>query len=279
MELSSVTDCATRIVPCLGRRFPIHLEAAGPARRCFGESNNINAERTIPDQTSISNQPFKSAIATTLATATIELHKFLARFSGRRRIDQQQLHQLYSRTVSMLAVFLILSSALQTTDACSSRTTPKPRPPSPTPRPNITFHTYKCPPAYAAWYCLNDATCFTVKIGDSLLYNCECADGYMGPRCEYKDLDGSYLPTRPRVMLETASIASGAIGSLVLLIIGWCCWCVRRHQRHKRLEKENGGVDTVDSAGVLRVVHSEQSLRPFGTHHLKTIPLSEALKR
>ncbi|XP_058064601.1 protein spitz-like, partial [Anopheles bellator] len=161
--------------------------------------------------------------------------------------------------------------------ACSSRTTPKPRPPSPTPRPNITFHTYKCPPAYAAWYCLNDATCFTVKIGDSLLYNCECADGYMGPRCEYKDLDGSYLPTRPRVMLETASIASGAIGSLVLIMIGWCCWCVRRHQRHKRLEKENGGVDTVDSAGVLRVVHSEQLLRPFGAHHLKTIPMSEAL--
>lgn len=58
-------------------------------------------------------------------------------------------------------------------DACSSRTTPKPRPPAPTARPNITFHTYECPPAYAAWYCLNGATCFTVKIGDSLLYNCE----------------------------------------------------------------------------------------------------------
>ncbi|KAJ8946754.1 hypothetical protein NQ318_002584 [Aromia moschata] len=58
-------------------------------------------------------------------------------------------------------------------DACSSRTTPKPRPPAPTPRPNITFHTYECPPAYAAWYCLNGATCFTVKIGDSLLYNCD----------------------------------------------------------------------------------------------------------
>ncbi|KFB38124.1 AGAP012663-PA-like protein [Anopheles sinensis] len=105
-----------------------------------------------------------------------------------------------------------------------------------------------------------------------------CADGYMGPRCEYKDLDGSYLPTRPRIMLETASIASGAIGSLVLIMIGWCCWCVRRHQRHKRLEKENG-VDTVDAPGVLHVVHSQQVIRPFGAHHLKTIPMSEALKR
>ncbi|PSN34839.1 hypothetical protein C0J52_24379 [Blattella germanica] len=58
-------------------------------------------------------------------------------------------------------------------EACSSRSTPKPRPPSPTARPNITFHTYACPPAYAKWYCLNGATCFTVKIGESLLYNCE----------------------------------------------------------------------------------------------------------
>ena len=42
-------------------------------------------------------------------------------------------------------------------------------------------------------YCLNGATCFTVKIADSILYNCECADGYMGQRCEFKDLDGTYL--------------------------------------------------------------------------------------
>jgi hypothetical protein len=61
-------------------------------------------------------------------------------------------------------------------DACSSRSTPTPRPPTPPAtsiRPNITFQTYACPPAYAAWYCLNGATCFTVKIGESLLYNCE----------------------------------------------------------------------------------------------------------
>lgn len=84
---------------------------------------------------------------------------------------------------SLLYYIYIYLNALQTIpflpflfsipDACSSRTTPKPRPPTPSPRPNITFHTYKCPPAYADWYCLNDATCFTIKIADSLLYNCE----------------------------------------------------------------------------------------------------------
>ena len=92
------------------------------------------------------------------------------------------------------------------TDACSSRiisrprprTTPEPSSTSPTspPRPNITFHTYKCPDIYATWYCLNSATCFAVKIGVEVLYNCECKDGYIGPRCDYKDLDGSYLGRR-----------------------------------------------------------------------------------
>lgn len=58
--------------------------------------------------------------------------------------------------------------------ACSSRSTPRPRPPpQPTMRPNITFQTYACPEAYAKWYCLNGATCFSVKIGESILYNCE----------------------------------------------------------------------------------------------------------
>ncbi|OTF81378.1 hypothetical protein BLA29_010077, partial [Euroglyphus maynei] len=76
--------------------------------------------------------------------------------------------------------------------SCSSRSTPKPRPPTPTTRPNITFQTYACPEAYAKWYCLNGATCFSVRIGESILYNCECANGYMGQRCEFKDLEGSY---------------------------------------------------------------------------------------
>lgn len=99
-------------------------------------------------------------------------------------------------------IVLVLIAIANSAGACSSRSTPKPRPPSQsTMRPNITFQTYACPPAYAAWYCLNGATCFTVKIADSILYNCECADGYMGQRCEFKDLDGSYLPTRERFLM------------------------------------------------------------------------------
>lgn len=76
---------------------------------------------------------------------------------------------LQYESITKYGLFVFFSFA----EACSSRSTPRPRPPTPAPRPNITFPTYKCPPAYAAYYCLNDARCFTVKIGDSLLYNCE----------------------------------------------------------------------------------------------------------
>lgn len=179
-------------------------------------------------------------------------YRFLARFSGRRRWRRYPpLPSLVTSSMScassssisirtiVLPALLVFYTLFATTQACSSRSTPKPRPPSPTPRPNITFHTYACPPTYATWYCLNGATCFTVKIGESLLYNCECADGYMGQRCEFKDLDGSYLPSRKQVMLETASIASGASIAVFLCVI--VCFslyvhCARR--KAKALESE-----------------------------------------
>ncbi|XP_076619042.1 uncharacterized protein LOC143340696 [Colletes latitarsis] len=156
-----------------------------------------------------------------------------------------------------LATLLILSYTLfGIADACSSRSTPKPRPPTPTPRPNITFHMYTCPPDYAEWYCLNGATCFTVKIVDSLLYNCLCANGYIGQRCEFKDLDGSYLPSRQRVMLETASIAGGATIAVFLVVI----ICIAAYIHCKRKQKElrsSDCVDTVDGPG------RDPELRPF----------------
>merc|ERR1712203_1096115 len=120
---------------------------------------------------------------------------------------------------------LVLLTFAQSADCCSSRSTPKPRPPSHSAmRPNITFQTYACPPAYAAWYCLNGATCFTVKIAESILYNCECADGYMGQRCEFKDLDGTYLPSRERLLMDMgllvkSSSKAGPVFVAVIIIV------------------------------------------------------------
>jgi len=119
--------------------------------------------------------------------------------------------------------FLLLLPQFMTspTEACSSRSTPKPRLPSSqssTVRPNITIQTYTCPPEYNELYCLNGANCFTIKIGPNILYNCECSDGYMGQRCEFKDLDGSYIPSRRRELLEQAGITSTVV-ILILFII------------------------------------------------------------
>ena len=75
--------------------------------------------------------------------------------------------------------FCWLEICFSPSDACNSRTVPRPRTtpapqaPTTTPRPNITFQTFTCPPDFATWYCLNGATCFLVKIGDGQLYNCE----------------------------------------------------------------------------------------------------------
>ncbi|XP_023170171.2 protein spitz [Drosophila hydei] len=157
-----------------------------------------------------------------------------------------------------ILLLLLLFSCLALIEACSSRTVPKPRPsvsssmsgialpPTQAPattttmrtttttttaRPNITFPTYKCPENFDAWYCLNDAHCFAVKIGELPVYSCECAIGFMGQRCEYKEIDGSYLPKRPRPMLEKASIASGAMCALVLMLFVCLVFYLRFEQR------------------------------------------------
>ncbi|XP_050320974.1 protein spitz [Bactrocera neohumeralis] len=126
------------------------------------------------------------------------------------------------------------STTSATTSTTTTTTTTEPTTTTTTtPRPNITFPTYKCPVNYDAWYCLNDATCFSVKLGDSVMYNCECANGFMGPRCEYKEYDASFLPKRPRPMLEEASIASGAICALLFVLFICLTLYLRYEQRAK----------------------------------------------
>eukprot|EP00096_Caligus_rogercresseyi_P004231 TRINITY_DN1841_c1_g1_i1.p1 TRINITY_DN1841_c1_g1~~TRINITY_DN1841_c1_g1_i1.p1 ORF type:complete len:335 (+),score=128.93 TRINITY_DN1841_c1_g1_i1:222-1226(+) len=138
-------------------------------------------------------------------------------------------------------LFLLLPSPAS---SCSSRSTPKPRSPIHSAiRPDITFQTYACPPAYAAWYCLNGATCFAVKIAESILYNCECADGYMGQRCEFKDPDGSYLPARKKLLLLQSPgfglIFLSAFGLVILAgAIGAALTKHRTQSKLKMLRKE-----------------------------------------
>nr|XP_018897374.1 PREDICTED: protein spitz-like isoform X1 [Bemisia tabaci] len=175
-------------------------------------------------------------------------YRFLARFSGRRRRSGLKAAPCSMRLALPYFVLLVFSYLAAITDACSSRSTPKPRPPLPTARPNITFDTYVCPPNYAKEYCLSGGTCFTVKIGESILFNCECADGFMGQRCEFKDLEGSYLPTRKAVLLETASIASGATIAVLLVVFAGVSMYIHIQRRHKQ-QRLAAGTCCVDGSG------------------------------
>ncbi|XP_039759140.1 protein spitz-like isoform X2 [Pararge aegeria] len=125
--------------------------------------------------------------------------------------------------------------------ACSSSISKRPARPArparpPQPRLNVTFPTFKCEPDYSEYYCLNGGACFTVVISDSPIYNCECRSGYVGPRCEFKDLDDSYVLTSRQLLMETASIAGGATVAVFLaILVCFGAWVRLRAPRGVRL--------------------------------------------
>ncbi|KAG8190860.1 hypothetical protein JTE90_010285 [Oedothorax gibbosus] len=160
------------------------------------------------------------------------------RMQCQRWLEESAFRILVMMNHPALFMVLYVSAIFRIVGGCSSRSTPRPRPPpQPTMRPNITFQTYACPEAYAKWYCLNGATCFSVKIGESILYNCECADGFVGQRCEFKDLEGSYLASRQQVMIETASIAGGVTLLIIILVI--VSVAVYVHYKKRRKEQKH----------------------------------------
>lgn len=170
-----------------------------------------------------------------------------------------------------LILFAVLTSAIVSfVGACSSSISKRPSRPShpapapqitvapPTVRNNITFPTYKCQHPYSEYYCLNDAKCFIIVIQDSPLYNCECKDGFVGQRCEYKDLENSYVLMSRRLMMETASIAGGATVAVFLAILVCFGAWVRLHRRGKesrKEEEERGTMQLVAVQSGARCVH------------------------
>lgn len=92
-------------------------------------------------------------------------------------------------------------------------------------------------------------------------------------------------------MLETASIASGAVLALFLVSILCVLYYVKWQQKRKQQRLEDlehdanandpNGVDTVDGGiGALQTVRcGPPELRPFGPHHQRTISMAEALMK
>lgn len=66
----------------------------------------------------------------------------------------------------------------------------------------------------------------------------------MGQRCEFKDLDGSYLPAREKVLLETASIAGGATVACVLVfVVLFAVYVFMQKDKDKRCRDLDDGRD------------------------------------
>ncbi|KAH9516550.1 hypothetical protein DERF_007285 [Dermatophagoides farinae] len=183
--------------------------SSSSSKRTTPTPKNIVTTATWPEITLLSSSMAinKNHILTILLNFFLQSASIFTLSSSSLLLSSRQSnsHQHNHHRTLLITTMLLLCSF-------SSLSTPKPRPPAPTTRPNITFQTYACPEAYAKWYCLNGATCFSVRIGESILYNCECANGYMGQRCEFKDLEGSYpgMPSRESKILE-AGIAGGVI--------------------------------------------------------------------
>ena len=81
-------------------------------------------------------------------------------------------------------------------------------------------------------YCLNGATCFTVNIADSILYNCQCANGYSdymgrGQRC--MDRSQLYFPFASTTYFWMF-VFLGALAIIVLVAVWLAISCRPREE-------------------------------------------------
>lgn len=99
----------------------------------------------------------------------------------------------------------------------------------------------RCSQLFEENYCLNGGKCHNFTIANSTMPTCECADGFMGERCESKYLDGTYLSMRkPKIHIETASVYYGAfLALMVLLVVFYYLHLFKHCRRNKnRLEQQ-----------------------------------------
>lgn len=167
-------------------------------------------------------------------------------------------------TSLMLYLPLLLLLCTSFSEACSSRLRNRNRPPfhppiSTTLRPTVVFDVFECPPLIEQVFCLNNASCFAIKVGEIVEYNCNCTEGFMGRRCEHKyvDIDGELLSQLS--IQETLSEYAGFFGAtayFAFLAFAMGLWFYfRRRKNRVCIEVEN--VDQVDGASIERP-------RPFG---------------
>ncbi|EDW85243.1 uncharacterized protein Dwil_GK18382 [Drosophila willistoni] len=72
---------------------------------------------------------------------------------------------------------------------------------------SIDLPMLNCSEPYDTKYCLNGGRCFRLPVSNHTLNSCVCADGYDGPRCDFKSWNGDYVSTpvalehQPRILM------------------------------------------------------------------------------
>lgn len=84
------------------------------------------------------------------------------------------------------------------------------------------------------------------------------------------------LATRPKVLLEIASIASGVTVAVMSIIVFLIYMYVRHHKNPKAKDTCASGADTTDAVDSSFI---SVNLRPFGPHHFKNMHMTKLLYR
>ncbi|XP_052444981.1 probetacellulin [Carassius gibelio] len=115
-------------------------------------------------------------------------------------------------------------------------------------------HFSKCPKEYKH-YCVH-GVCRFVKAQNTP--SCRCETGYIGSRCEYRDLD---LRVEERMKIVIACVVAG----LVFLILLFVFICVCTHKRYKPCRKKKRKKETSDE---------DEKLSSLNIHEALTAPVN-----
>ncbi|XP_030377034.1 protein gurken [Scaptodrosophila lebanonensis] len=84
---------------------------------------------------------------------------------------------------------------------------------------NYVREVLPCSDSYKSDFCLNGGRCFRFPLANHSFYSCECADGYVGERCESKTLNEQYVIAPPAQELQPKIGMARIVLSFPMLIL------------------------------------------------------------
>ncbi|XP_075149120.1 gurken [Haematobia irritans] len=77
---------------------------------------------------------------------------------------------------------------------------------------------FSCTGQFLTEFCLNGGRCFRYPVGNHSFFSCECADGYVGERCESKSVNGVFVPTSTLDIKQPKILTARVVFSFPMLI-------------------------------------------------------------